>query len=237
MIKNSVYAKILFLSLIIIPVGQLQAQKGINRYAVKDATISYKYSGMSEGEGMVYIADYGKKEAHYTKLKTSAFGFSTETNELELNLGDVYYTIDLNEKTGTKLVMTDDLGLSKKEIKEYEELGKEMMEEMGFEKTGEGTILGKKCDIWEGMGTKTWIWKNISLKMEMNMMGKMTVEATKIDLRASIPASKFKVPDGIRFEEIDAEDGETYSSEDLEKELKEGLDQLKGILGTKKKKK
>jgi len=211
----------------------LQAQSRMNQYAVKKAVITYKYTGMSEGTETLYFTDYGQKEARYSEMTTSAFGFTTTTKELSLILGAVHYTIDLVNKTGVKqTIMADFMEMDEKEVKEMEELGKEMMEGMGFEKTGTEVFLGKKCDIWEGMGTKSWVWKNLTLKSEVNMMGKMTIEATKIDLNPNIPASKFKVPDGISFDESDIDDEENMSSE----ELQEGLNQLKGILGTKKKK-
>lgn len=232
--KKNLVATILLVIITVFTVVQSQAQKSLQRYAVKNATIIYKHSGMTEGEEKVYIADYGKKEARYTELTVSAFGFETTTRELELHLGDEYYSIDLNEKTGTKTIFSDDFELSKKEVKEYEELGKEMMETMGFEKTGTGTILGKKCDIWEGMGTKSWIWKNIPLKTEISMMGKSVIEAVKLDINAGVPASKFKIPDGISFEDIEM-DKESMNEDDMES-LEESLNQLKGLLGTKKKK-
>ena len=233
--KNRVSVVYLALALIIVlPCTSLKAQKNMQRYAVKNATIIYKHSGMTEGEEKVYIADYGKKEARYTELTVSAFGFSTTTRELELHLGDDYYAIDLNEKIGTKTTFSDDFELSKKEVKEYEELGKEMMEAMGFEKTGTGTILGKKCDIWEGMGTKSWIWKNIPLKTEVNMMGKSVIESVKIDISGNVPASKFRIPEGISFDETTADD-ESMNPQNME-DLEESLNMLKEMMGTKKKK-
>jgi len=212
--------------------ANLQAQE-INRYAVKSATIVYKHTGMTEGKQTVYIADYGQKEADYSELTASAFGFSTTTKELELTLGNVVYSVDLTEKTGTKTILPDIKDLDKKEVKDYEQLGKEMMESMGFEKVGTEKVLGKSCEVWEGMGTKSWIWKNIPLKTEMNMMGKSTIIATSIDL-SNPPASKFKVPQGIDFETIEG-DRQEASEEDMEN-LQESLEQLKGLLGTKKKK-
>lgn len=216
----------------IMPIQNLKSQK-IERYAVKNATIEYKHTGMTEGKETIYISDYGKKEARYSEMTASAFGFSTTTKELELTLGNVIYSVDLNEMTGTKTILSEDIELDKKEVAEYEELGREMMESMGFEKTGTEKILGKKCEVWEGLGTKTWIWKNIPLKTEINMMGKSVIVATKLDL-GSVPASKFKVPDGVDFEVVE-EDSEYSSKEDME-DFQESLEQLKGILGTKKKK-
>ena len=54
---------------------------------------------------------------------------------------------------------------------------------MGGKKIGTEKFLGKQTDIWEikQMGTKSWVWKGVTLKTESNMMGmKINIVATKI---------------------------------------------------------
>lgn len=208
-------------------------QKLANRYLVKSAIVKMKHSGMSEGEETIYIDQYGERVARYTDLKTSVMGMTSRTKELELTLGDEIYSIDLLTNTGVKstIPVSD---MSEKEMKEWAAIGEQMLEDMGFEKTGQEKILGKTCDVWEGMGTRSWIWNNLALKTEISMMGKATIEAIDLQVDVAIPASKFKVPDGISFEEAAVSDEEV--SEESMEELQESLKQLKGILGTGKKK-
>lgn len=216
----------------------IEAQRRINTYKIKKAIVTYKYTGMSEGVETLYFDNYGKKEARYSELVTKAFGFTNKTKELNLHLDSVNYNINLLTNTGIKQSMPGDFsGRNMAGMEEWKGIGsgEEMMDAMGFEKTGEEMILGKKCEIWEGMGTKTWTWNNISLKSIVNIMGEMTIEATEIDLNTSIPASKFKIPEGINFDELDYENEDDLSPEEMQKQLKEGLNQLKGLMKIKKK--
>lgn len=79
---------------------------------------------------------------------------------------------------------------------DVEAFGKAMLENMGYEKTENEEVLGKNCEVWEGMG-KLWIWKGLTVKSEVKMMGvKVNMTATKIETDIAIPADKFKVPEG-----------------------------------------
>jgi hypothetical protein len=98
---------------------------------------------------------------------------------------NISYTIDLIKKEGYK---TKIINLDEKELKEWAEQADSLWESMGFKKTGKGEVLGKTCDIWEGMSTKVWVWQNIAMKTETNIFGKMVMEVTKLDLDArSVP--------------------------------------------------
>ncbi len=225
------------------------AQNNAIMYKAKSGIIEYKLSGKTTGTETLYFDNHGKREALHRKTSTKMFGMTTTENILTITLDSIIYNINLEEKTGTRVVMPfDPKNMDEEEWKEWEEWGKQMMDDMGFEKTGEGEILGKKCDIWEGMGSKTWIWQNLPLKTEVNLMGKWLTEATKIDLNTKVSSAKFKVPDGIKItnedfyfgnegEEEDIDIKLDTTASDLEKELEKGLNELKSILGVKKKKK
>ncbi|MDA3844312.1 MAG: hypothetical protein PF588_08110 [Candidatus Kapabacteria bacterium] len=181
-----------------------QAKQGFV-YFEKSGTVEYKYSGTTKGTSTVYFDNYGSKRAEYSTLKTTVFGFSSESKTLDLFVNNFFYSIDLDKKTGTKMSWDDIEEYQNKAVgskKDRQKLAEEMWEKMGGRKTGTGTVLGKTCEIWEATTPpiKSWVWHNIPLKSEMSIMGMtIKIEATKIST-GSVSASKFKIPSGIKIE-------------------------------------
>lgn len=231
--------------------GQAFGQnKQARLYQAKSGIIEYELKGKTKGTQVTYFDDHGTKEATYTESVTKVLGMTNAENTLSLRLDSVVYTINLDEMTGVRMVIPfDPSQMTEKEMKEWEEWGKQMMSDMGFEKTGTGEVLGKKCEIWEGMGSKVWIWESMTLKTEVNIMGQWITEATKIDLNARIDMDKFKIPEGVELidQEFDIDQDGDSDRDDVDaldslaseigKELGKSLNELKGILGGKKKKK
>jgi len=221
--------------------SKLNAQQGMNLFKSKSGIIEYEYSGKSIGNETVYFDNHGNREARFKQTKTKMLGMTSEENTLTLRLDTVIYSIDLVEKTGTRQVISIDVSkMSKEEIKEWEEWGRQMREDLGFEKTGEEQVLGRNCEIWEGMGSKIWVWENMTLKSEVNLMGQWITEAKKIDLNVKIDPDKFKIPDGIQIQDlgevITEEQLDSVKSTTLDEDFKKSIEDLKGILGVKKKK-
>lgn len=153
------------------------------RYGLPQAFIEYKISGgMFAGSEQLYFDQYGRREAKYTQQQIKVMGMNQETHTAtftDFNEG-VIYTYDFNTKSGTRMDNPLQDAFRQQDIRE---VGEKMMLQMGGRKIGTGEVLGRPCDIWEikSMGTKTWVWKWISLKTETNMMGNtMTIEAIKI---------------------------------------------------------
>jgi hypothetical protein len=176
------------------------------RYGVESGIIEYSLTGTQEGKETIYFKDWGMIEAKYTDTKITFQDSSENINSLTIINNDSVFFIDLNKKTGIKLenkmlkemadsLSTKDLGL----------VGESMIkDQMKGRKTGTEKILGKKCDVWETTMPKgkTWIWKNITLKLTFNMMGmKAENTATKIKTGVEIPPEKFIAPPGIKLEE------------------------------------
>ena len=227
--------------------GSSFAQKEAQMYKAKSGVIEYKLSGKATGTETLYFDNHGHREARFTESTTKILGMTTTENTLEIRRDSIMYNIDLEDKTGTRVPIPFNLAnMTEKEWEDWEEWGYQMMDDLGFEKTGEGKVLGKKCEIWEGLGSKVWIWENLPLKTEVNMMGQWVIEATKIDFNTRINPNKFKVPAGIEIMDVNFEFSDENddvdiqldsSATDLEKELEKGLNDLKSILGVKKKKK
>lgn len=86
-------------------------------------------------------------------------------------------------------------------IKEYNngdahQTGKNMLEAIGGQKTGEEVFMNYNCEVWTAMGTKMWIYKGLPLKAESSIMGMKTIKiATSIKLNTKVLDSYFKLPD------------------------------------------
>ena len=234
--------------------GKVYSQKTNKLYKAKSGIIEYKLTGNTEGSETLFFDDHGKKEATYRDAKTKIMGMTTEESTISIRVDSVHHNIDMIEKTGVRTVIPfDPSELTGEQIKEMEAMGESMMDEMGFKKAGKENILGRSCDVWENetLQTKIWIWENLTMRTEVNMMGQFITEAVNIDVNARIPTGKFEVPSGIEIFEgepgdFDYEEGEYDSggadaldsvASELGKELEKGLNELKGILGGKKKKK
>ncbi len=208
-----------------------QKDKSIFYYPVKSAYVENVYTGTTNGTESWYMDKNGKESARYSELTTKSFGTTTKTRQVVIQKDSVFYTIDLDKKTGVKQT----IHIDPKDVEKWTKTAEEAWTEMGFKKTGEGEILGKKCDIWEGMSSKIWVWQNFALKTEMNLFGKTVIEAKKIEIGGSIDKSKFEIPADIKMTES------TISSNDpvfdsIGKNIDKGLQDLKDMFGPKKKK-
>ncbi|MEP1095142.1 MAG: hypothetical protein ABJG78_08530 [Cyclobacteriaceae bacterium] len=188
-------------------------QQKFKRYGIKSGIIEYELSGAQSGKETVYFDDWGYREAKYTEAEFSFSGFTQKNNSITIMEGKMIYSIDLSTNTGTKVENTMFDGL---EDEDLEKMGEKMMKEMGGEKTGTEEVMNKECDVWEikHMGSKTWVWKSIPLKTEVNMGMQMNIVATSIT-EGDVPAEKFEIPEGITFQDAG-------NLDDIMKKLKEG---------------
>ncbi|MFA5816916.1 MAG: hypothetical protein WC865_15005 [Bacteroidales bacterium] len=208
-----------------------QKAKSVYYYPVKSAYVESVYSGSTTGTETFYMDNNGKVSARYSELTTKSLGSTTKTNQIVIQKDSVFYSIDMDKKTGVKQT----IHIDPKDAEKWTKTAEEVWTDMGFKKTGEEVLLGKKCDIWEGMSSKVWVWQNFALKTEMNLFGKSVIEAKKIDIGLSIDKSKFEIPAGITMTES------TFNASDpaldtLGNELKKGLNDLKDMFAPKKKK-
>jgi len=176
---------------------------------MKSYIIQYKQemnaAGMKSSSLMTqYIDVKNDKFAMETETSGEMMGVKTDEKSLTVNDKDWTYIINLKDKTGMKMKndeMEDD---PMDMIKSEDEVTfREMIEKEGGKIVGNETFLGKNCIVaemnQEGQTVKMWYYKGIPLKITSQFY---TMEATKFEENVSIPASKFVVPDGIKFSEI-----------------------------------
>jgi len=177
--------------------------QNLKRYQAKSGIIKYKVEGTSKGTEILYFDNFGAKEAKQAKLKTTAMGFTQENDQITIMNKATIIVADYKTKTYTKMPnpvfqITRQL---EQNIKDTEKFGEELMKSIGGKLVGTETVLGKPCKIWEvkNMSTKTWTYKFIPLKVELNIMGmKISYIATSIKLDVPVPAEKFKIPNGFK---------------------------------------
>lgn len=176
------------------------------RYSLKSAIVEYKMSGMQTGTATLYFDEFGMKEATYENTVMELYGVKVETKTVNYLMGYLQYSIDRINNTATKTKNTMLESLVENSKGDLEEVGQEMFISMGGKMTGSEEMIGKPCEIWvlESLGTKVWVWKNIPLRTETNMMGIQIVKvATSLKENVEIPKDKLEVPANVEFTEID----------------------------------
>lgn len=223
--------KLIFFLMIVASINLFAKNNGM--YEFKSMYIEYEVqvSGSmvnSNATESIWYGDFGNLSYTHTKetSKVSVFGQNSEEEKETISVlkGDWVFSADMKAKTGTK-----------QNIKEVKEMGMMMgmamtpnfaqpgksekqilmdfVKDNGGNWIGDDDYLGKKCWVFELMGTKQWMYKRVVLKVEGDMMGsKYVKKAIKIDENLNIPANKFEPPKGIEYELIDLDN--MYDMED-----------------------
>ncbi len=169
---------------------------------LKSAIIKYKVSGMDTGTEVVYIDDWGRREAIYKKITTKMMGVDLERNYMTLitENGKWVYNIDLNSGTAIKM---DETG--------YKSLAgnteRNMEDTIGATKIGTEEIAGRVCDVWKKgyPYSMAWIWKGVALKKDKDVAAMSVItEATEVQENISIPEDKLTIPPGVKVKVLDA---------------------------------
>lgn len=201
LIKNFTLLSIVFLIINPAFFSNKESEKKVQKkYSIEKGTVEYKVSGDAlNGTEILYFDSWGSREAKYTTGEVKIGGIKQKVKTITFMENDMVYTVDLNTNTGTKW---ESILMNKISDKKSEDMGKELMIELGAKKIGSGNVIGKKCDIWEikNLSTKTWVWNWIPLKTEVNMVGVKTITvATKF--LESVDAKKLTRPKNISYTE------------------------------------
>jgi len=227
--------KLTLLLILIIFLGSSMvfAQREAKWFAVKSGHIEYELEGSTVGTKTIWFDDYGLKyrEEVNATTTTKVLGFKTvnEEHSIEIRVEDIYMSIDLLEKKGStgKLHLYEEFqedyyNMTDEEKKEFEE---DILNSFGGERLGNDEVFGKNCEIVSVMGAKSWIYKGLTLKLELNVLGQKSDEiVTLLEEDISVPVSMFEAPEGIelaKFKSIndifkDTEEEEKKAVEDDE---------------------
>ncbi len=178
----------------------------------KEAIISYKITGTQTGSSTLYLKDYGKTMALFRNVTTKILMMKTQESTLNITTREWVYSIDMNEKTGTKQVNPEKYLIEefnklsaaeqKKVASNVDKFGISFVAGMeGQVEKNAKKILGYNCDKITMMGTTVYSISNVGLplKTKSNMMGmKFKEKATEIK-KTSVPTDKFMVPAGVKI--------------------------------------
>ncbi len=169
---------------------------------LKSAIIKYKVSGMNTGTEIVYIDDWGRREAIYKKITTKMMGVDLERNYMTLitENGKWIYNIDLNSGTAIKMDETSFKSLAGN-------TERNMDNTIGATKIGTEEIVGRVCDVWKKgyPYSMAWIWKGVALKKDQDVAAmEVVTEATDVQENVSIPEDKFTIPPGVQVKVLNA---------------------------------
>ena len=204
-----------------------------NRYILKSGIIEYKVSGQQEGSETLYFTDHGQKEARYTNTQMSIFGSKQEFNSVNIIDGEWSYNLNLKTNEATKINYKEFMDSMSKQYgsQQNQYFSEEMLAAMGGKKIKTEKILGKTCDVYEmsDFGSKTWVYKGMPLKYEMNMMGMVfKSEAVKIQENPSIDSKKFELPKDVKIVEMKVKPQDMPSQEQMQ-EMQAVMKQFKGM--------
>ena len=185
---------------LILAASTLQAET--KRYEVKSGIIEYAVKGGGnmmgiqtkiEGTSKALFNNWGNVELHEDTTKSVIMGRVEQTRQTTKIENGQVYVVDYDQKV---IVQYDPSSLMQSEHKDLAKSSQEMITAMGGNKTGEGTIQGYDCEVWETAQIKLWLHKGILLRSEANIMGiTHTTEATNINLDASVSDEDLKLPD------------------------------------------
>lgn len=169
---------------------------------LKSAIIEYNVSGMDTGTEVVYIDDWGRREAIYRKVTTMMMSVKIERNIMTLitDNGKWVYNIDLNTRTAVKMNNSRYKAL-------VGDSSTNMGEVIGAIKIGTEEVAGMVCEVWKKdyPYSMAWIWKDIALKKDKNTAGTRVITvATDVQENISIPEDKFTIPPDINIKVLGA---------------------------------
>ena len=172
------------------------AQQQGKYFFVKSGHIEYTLGGNTSGTKSVWFDNYGMLMYTLTESTTTVkilgIKSTTSTKELEIRKGNTIWKADLKQKTGTKMT-----------IEAQTEMERKVITDMGAEIEGYETFLGKNCLKFKWGTTKFLQYKGIPLKSQVSTLGvNYTETATSFETNVIVPATKFEIPTGVKFEDM-----------------------------------
>lgn len=177
-------------------------------YGEKSGIVTYKPMDMMgvKMTQILYFDDYGKKEMRETTVEGNMMGMEMRQHTVDIRDGNIMYHYELENITGgqdkaTKNAYKATLTTEMMEQMNLEKLSEEFRKKLDYKEEGTEKVAGlegKKYSVAPDSVNRanriTGVhYKNIPLKITM---GQMEIIADKVELGASIPADKFKVPEG-----------------------------------------
>ncbi|UPT78276.1 DUF4412 domain-containing protein [Sulfurovum sp. XGS-02] len=172
------------------------------RYEIQSAIIEYATGSsgnmmgiqtQTEGKSKIVFKEWGKVELREERTRSVIMGKEAHTRQTTKIDHDRVYIVDYEQKI---IHQYNPMALNHSQYKNIAKNAQEMIRSMGGAKTGEETVLGYDCEIWETQQIKLWLYKGIMLKSVTTMMGlTQTTEAMTIQMNIPVSDEDLKLPD------------------------------------------
>lgn len=179
----------------------------MKRYPYERLHLTYEYSGDVRGTEELFVADYGRKEARYSKFEVlSEHGVRPEENGGIMRFADTY-TIDFSEKriNHQRVRYLDSLyHLDAEDTPSPQGYMDNEMKKNYFTNTGIDTIAGKPAKRWQQVdgGMSLWVWNSLLLrKRSSSPEGSLDMIIKNIDSLWIVDTMKFSIPSGFPITE------------------------------------
>ncbi|GIT97351.1 DUF4412 domain-containing protein [Sulfurovum sp. TSL1] len=170
-----------------------QIQSAIIEYATKSSGNVMGIQTQTEGKSKTLFKEWGKVELHDERTRSVIMGKEAHSRQTTKIDHDNVYIVDYEQKS---IHLYDSKSLMQSEYKDLAKNTKETILSMGGTKTGEETLFGYDCEIWETQQIKLWLHKGIILRSITHMMGLThSIEATDIQMNVSVSDEDLKLPD------------------------------------------
>lgn len=174
---------------------QVQNESVPDRYPFKSGMIVYQYAGRENCTEVIYFDDYGDL---FYDLKTTISerkGVSNSSSKLKIQRQDTVILLDPD-----KLIASKHLELELAFKLKHNIVDLTMLHNMGYTLAGYEEISGVICNKYSGENGTMWIWNNIILKSEIEIMEiKIEMVAIKVITNMKVAESIFKLPKNYKL--------------------------------------
>ena len=178
--------------------GNKETTSKIEWVDIKKVCIEYEVTGAGKGTQKVYIGDWGNEHLTILDVVMEMGPIKQRTHTATYLKGNKIYTVDLETNKGT---VAENPMRSATNEKQAKQAGEEFMKQFGKEVEPE-EFLGKTCRVFEmpDLGTRTLVWKNITLK-SVTGMGSMKQIMTAVKIIFDFDEKIFNLPTDINFDD------------------------------------
>ncbi len=172
-----------------------ESVQDVNKYPFKSGMIKYKLEGRVEGTEEIYFDNYGNKLYDLKTVCHETKGILSCDSSLRIVCSDTIIILNTSEQTACSYFLEDTVINCNNNI-----VSADILESMGFFKSGTDNITGVICNIYSGENGTMWVWNNIIIKSEMEIMNiNMKMEAVEILTEIDVADSKFKLPKNYKL--------------------------------------
>jgi outer membrane lipoprotein-sorting protein len=172
-------------------------------YGVKSGIITMSMDMMGNTiTTTTYFDDYGRKQA-------SVSDFGGQKSRSIVVKGE---TIMVNDEAKTATRMPGMMGMGGGSRVNFMKLTDDVIKANNIKELGEETIAGKPCKKYsmsvsmmgQSQEQTVWVYQGITLKSSSQSdFGAMEQTASKFEENATIPASMFEIPEGVKIQDMD----------------------------------